>query len=322
MGKVMVGATVSLDRFVADDNDDVGPLFDWYGDGDVAVTAGEVGSQALEEGLVDELQLSVVPVLFGSGKRFFRTDVGADAREPADRRGRPRAPPSLRSAARLVDRHRRLRPLVALGVVLVVRWGGRPGAGGARPVSRLAPLRRRRAGGGAVAGVLAAGAGGRLVMRLLALTSPDAEGSLTEAGEFVGEISVERHDRPSSSSRGLPAGVFSGVLYALAAPAGRARPPRRAGARRAAARARGDADRPAARREPRLRPARRGRARGARVRRPRPLPRPRRRRGRRPATSRGRRSARRATARRPRRRRRPDARRAAGLRDSVVRDLG
>jgi dihydrofolate reductase len=167
MGKVIVGATVSLDGFIADDNDDVGPLFDWFGngdvevtmadpdrlfhvteasadvirswdsvratvigrrlfditngwrgvpaagehvfvvthsppadwgfpgapftfvtdgvasaiaqarafagDGDVSVTAGEIGSQALAEGLVDEVQLSLVPVLLGSGKPFFRT---------------------------------------------------------------------------------------------------------------------------------------------------------------------------------------------------------------------------------------------------------
>jgi dihydrofolate reductase len=30
-----MGAVVSLDGFIADDNDDVGPLFDWYGNGDV-----------------------------------------------------------------------------------------------------------------------------------------------------------------------------------------------------------------------------------------------------------------------------------------------
>jgi len=38
--------------------------------------------------------------------------------------------------------------------------------------------------------VLVAGAGGRLIMRLLAATSPDAHGSLTEAGETVGRITV------------------------------------------------------------------------------------------------------------------------------------
>jgi dihydrofolate reductase len=41
------------------------------GDGDVSVTAGDVGGQALETGLVDELDLSVAPVVFGGGKRFF-----------------------------------------------------------------------------------------------------------------------------------------------------------------------------------------------------------------------------------------------------------
>jgi dihydrofolate reductase len=166
MGKVIVSATVSLDGFIAADDDAVGPLFDWYGngdvavtladpdrvfhvseasagyirselgnvraavigrhlfditngwngvpaagehvfvvthrpptdwsfpdapfsfvtdgvasaiaqarafagDGDVSVTAGDIGRQALEAGLVDELHLCVVPVLFGGGKRFF-----------------------------------------------------------------------------------------------------------------------------------------------------------------------------------------------------------------------------------------------------------
>src|SRR5512133_3911795 len=35
MGKTVMGAVVSLDGFIAD-YDDVGPLFDWYGNGDVA----------------------------------------------------------------------------------------------------------------------------------------------------------------------------------------------------------------------------------------------------------------------------------------------
>ena len=30
------GAIVSLDGFIADENDEVGPLFDWLGNGDVA----------------------------------------------------------------------------------------------------------------------------------------------------------------------------------------------------------------------------------------------------------------------------------------------
>jgi hypothetical protein len=35
MGHTIMGAVVSLDGYIADENDDVGPLFDWYGNGDV-----------------------------------------------------------------------------------------------------------------------------------------------------------------------------------------------------------------------------------------------------------------------------------------------
>lgn len=171
MGKVIVNATVSLDGFIADEKDGVGALFDWYGngevavtladpdrvfhvspasaayvrsvrsrvraavigrrlfditngwngvpaagdhvfvvthrppaawefpdapftfvtdgvaraiaqarafagDGDVSVTAGDIGGQALEAGLVDEVHCSVVPVLFGRGKRYFGRFAG------------------------------------------------------------------------------------------------------------------------------------------------------------------------------------------------------------------------------------------------------
>jgi dihydrofolate reductase len=41
------------------------------GDGVVALTAGDVGAQALALGLVDEVAMDVVPVVFGSGKRYF-----------------------------------------------------------------------------------------------------------------------------------------------------------------------------------------------------------------------------------------------------------
>jgi dihydrofolate reductase len=158
----MMHAVASLDGFIADDNDDVGPLFDWYfngefaivdggpfkvsqasaeyvrpmwqsigatvigrrlfdqtngwegkppagehvvvvthrpkpegwhpeasyffyddlsagiekakelaGPGVVALTAGVIGGQALALGLVDEVAIDVVPVVFGSGKRYF-----------------------------------------------------------------------------------------------------------------------------------------------------------------------------------------------------------------------------------------------------------
>lgn len=166
MGKVITQASLSLDGFIADPSDGVGPLFDWYGNGDVEVTgadadrvfrtsaasadylraawanigatvigrrlfdltngwggrpavgdavfvvthepptdwpfpdapftfvtdgvasavaqarafagdrdvavaAGDIGGQALEAGLVDEVRVDLVPVVFGAGVRFF-----------------------------------------------------------------------------------------------------------------------------------------------------------------------------------------------------------------------------------------------------------
>ena len=41
------------------------------GDRVVSVAAGDVGGQLLEAGLVDEVALDVVPVVFGTGKRYF-----------------------------------------------------------------------------------------------------------------------------------------------------------------------------------------------------------------------------------------------------------
>jgi len=41
------------------------------GDDVVAVAAGNMGGQALALGLVDEVAMDVVPVVFGSGKRYF-----------------------------------------------------------------------------------------------------------------------------------------------------------------------------------------------------------------------------------------------------------
>ena len=162
MGEVFMHAVVSVDGFIADGNDDVGPLFDWYfngtenlveggpftvsaasgdyvramwqrigatvmgrrlfdqtngweasppagdhlvvvshrpkpdgwhpeadvpffddvaaavaeakqraGERDVAVTAGDIGGQAFALGLIDVVAMDVVPVVFGTGRRYF-----------------------------------------------------------------------------------------------------------------------------------------------------------------------------------------------------------------------------------------------------------
>jgi dihydrofolate reductase len=129
MGKAVMGAVVSLDGFMADDNDAVGPLFDWLGNGDVSWSfpgaelgvnttqasadftlsqyadiaavvigrrvfdmtngwdgkpaAGEhvfvvthqppAARSALKLGLIDEVVVNQVPVVFGSGRPFFAT---------------------------------------------------------------------------------------------------------------------------------------------------------------------------------------------------------------------------------------------------------
>jgi hypothetical protein len=80
-------------------------------------------------------------------------------------------------------------------------------------------------GAGLAAGILAAGAGGRLVMRLLAVTSPDAAGSVTEANEIVGEITLGG-TIGFILLAGVPAGFLSGILYAVLRPV---LPPGRAG---------------------------------------------------------------------------------------------
>src|SRR5215203_1761986 len=98
--------------------------------------------------------------------------------------------------------------LVLVGLVAVVRWGGlaveppptsRPAGAGLTDPPPVSLVVRRYLWyltvallSGAAAGILAAGAGGRLVMRLLAVTAgADAQGRITEAEEIVGRITVD-----------------------------------------------------------------------------------------------------------------------------------
>jgi hypothetical protein len=76
--------------------------------------------------------------------------------------------------------------LVATGVVFVVRWG----AGASAPAVRIARYVLLLPVAAVVSGVLAAGAGGRLVMRLLAATSPESHGEITEGAARIGDITV------------------------------------------------------------------------------------------------------------------------------------
>jgi dihydrofolate reductase len=54
------------------------------GDRVVAICAGDVAGQALALGLVDEVAMDVVPVVFGSGKRYFGSIEGQHLLEDPD----------------------------------------------------------------------------------------------------------------------------------------------------------------------------------------------------------------------------------------------
>ncbi len=92
---------------------------------------------------------------------------------------------------------------VALACAVVVLWrgtcahevSGAAGVGPDRPVRARAAEGLRLAAAVSAAGVggglLTFGLGGRLMMRVLAATSPSAQGLLTDAEERVGEVSVD-----------------------------------------------------------------------------------------------------------------------------------
>jgi dihydrofolate reductase len=74
MGKVITHMTMSLDGYIADPDDQVGELFDWYQAGDVAV---EHANEELDDFKVDEASADVLRKLLGTagaliaGRRLF-----------------------------------------------------------------------------------------------------------------------------------------------------------------------------------------------------------------------------------------------------------
>jgi hypothetical protein len=120
--------------------------------------------------------------------------------------------------------------LVLAGLVAVVRWGRLAVAPPPMPEPDPADQTRRPPGlvlrcylwyltvavtSGLGAGILAAGAGGRLVMRLLAVTAgADAQGRVTEAEQLVGRITVDG-TLGFVVFTGLFFGLASGLVYLL-----------------------------------------------------------------------------------------------------------
>jgi dihydrofolate reductase len=58
-------------HFVADVTAAIDKARELAGERTIAVNAGDVGGQVFAAGLVDEVAMDVVPVVFGSGKRYF-----------------------------------------------------------------------------------------------------------------------------------------------------------------------------------------------------------------------------------------------------------
>lgn len=121
--------------------------------------------------------------------------------------------------------------LVVVGLLAIVRWGGlavqppaAPADGDTVPADRppVSLVVRRylwyltlAISAGVGAGILAAGAGGRLAMRLLAVTAgPTAQGRITEADQVVGRISAEG-TLGFIVFTGLFFGAASGAAYLL-----------------------------------------------------------------------------------------------------------
>jgi hypothetical protein len=121
--------------------------------------------------------------------------------------------------------------LVVVGLLAIVRWGGlavqpppAPADDDTVPADRppVSLVVRRylwyltlAISSGVGAGILAAGAGGRLAMRLLAVTAgPTAQGQITEADQVVGRISAEG-TLGFIVFTGLFFGAASGAAYLL-----------------------------------------------------------------------------------------------------------
>lgn len=71
-------------RFIDDVTEAITTAKELAGERDVAVTAGDMGGQALALGLIDAVAMDIVPVVFGSGKRYFGAFEGQQLLEDPD----------------------------------------------------------------------------------------------------------------------------------------------------------------------------------------------------------------------------------------------
>jgi dihydrofolate reductase len=89
MNTVVMHNVVSVDGFIADDHDDVGPLFEWYFNGDQPLTPGEMddpspGGMKVSKASYDYVRAAwdAIGVLV-IGRRLFDITYGWEGRPPA-----------------------------------------------------------------------------------------------------------------------------------------------------------------------------------------------------------------------------------------------
>jgi dihydrofolate reductase len=89
MSTVVMHAVVSVDGFIADDNDDVGPLFDWYFNGERPLFAGEAEGSVHPSMSISDRSYDYVKPFWDSitcavvGRRLFDLTNGWEAKPPA-----------------------------------------------------------------------------------------------------------------------------------------------------------------------------------------------------------------------------------------------
>ena len=103
MGTVMMHSAVSVDGFIADEKDQVGPLFDYYGNGDVELLdGGEIKVSQVSARYLRPLWAGIGAMVIG--RHLFDMTNGWEGTPPAGRsRGRGFAPaPARRLAAQRI----------------------------------------------------------------------------------------------------------------------------------------------------------------------------------------------------------------------------
>jgi len=95
MSTVIMHSVVSVDGFIADEKDEVGPLFDWYGNGDVPIVEGSsMKISPISAGYVQPMWASVRSMVIG--RHLFDITNGWEGTPPTgdhvvvvSHRGRP-----------------------------------------------------------------------------------------------------------------------------------------------------------------------------------------------------------------------------------------